>query len=544
LCIDILCLKLGKTLGEQTAEFEVSSEGEIKVNRGKSVQAPNLTGTKKRILVRKKNHHRTDVNSDSVQPDAHILGENFPNENLLDQSNPQLISDLILELEVVDSEQIEVPPGPMEFEGYSEAQNQTLQAQTIDDDAENFPQIFEDSSAQEQIQEDQSKQSELTSYEQDNDLDAPDSYVHREPYRHPKVDPEASRWTPGPRAESCLHEKDVDHCAPKIFGACCPGHGTTALAEYLNSHPQLTSGDRKEHHFFRVTSRPERTVQQYLLDEAPELNPDNLEVNVLDYKEDWHAISLKNFTAFLKPSNIKEILSDTWMNQVARNSISNYIREFPLVGGDRNTIQAFDFDSVYLYGIHGYITLGFIIDVIGRENLKFLIALRNPAYQICSKIAPHAKGDFHWVDRCLDALEYVLDEPEQYDLDWLYAQKKCPLSLFLILENYCYSSVLENWFGFLPKEHFFFIKTEEMRDVSSRLKILQNVADFLKIDPRLYDPKVVKQKYNATDEEERLPKSPAFQRCYELFTLDTSFLTKCNKKLVKILGETKWAWMF
>jgi hypothetical protein len=49
----------------------------------------------------------------------------------------------------------------------------------------------------------------------------------------------------------CFNEDHRTYCLPSLLGACCVGAGTTSLAAYLNAHPQLTFGKKKEHAFFR-----------------------------------------------------------------------------------------------------------------------------------------------------------------------------------------------------------------------------------------------------------------------------------------------------
>ncbi|CAM9215559.1 unnamed protein product, partial [Heterosigma akashiwo] len=100
-------------------------------------------------------------------------------------------------------------------------------------------------------------------------------------YRPLPEDPDADRLEKGPLGQWCKRPEYKDDlqqptksaaCAPKIIGGCCVNSGTTSLAEYMNSHKNLTYGTKKEHQFFRLMQKPEDRLAPYLRDTMPELD--------------------------------------------------------------------------------------------------------------------------------------------------------------------------------------------------------------------------------------------------------------------------------
>lgn len=50
-------------------------------------------------------------------------------------------------------------------------------------------------------------------------------------------------------------------CLPLVLGISCVHCGSSSLAAYLNAHPQLSYGARKEHHFFPDRSNSDRSAR-------------------------------------------------------------------------------------------------------------------------------------------------------------------------------------------------------------------------------------------------------------------------------------------
>ena len=112
------------------------------------------------------------------------------------------------------------------------------------------------SSRQEQVNEQQSKQETNPSLELEwGDYPLEDRHFKQllDAYNAKSETPR--HVGPGNWAEEqiCFLEDSTEYCLPQLFGACCVRSGSTSLAAYLDAHPLMSFGERKEHQAFRFS---------------------------------------------------------------------------------------------------------------------------------------------------------------------------------------------------------------------------------------------------------------------------------------------------
>lgn len=309
---------------------------------------------------------------------------------------------------------------------------------------------------------------------------------------------------PRRRCESCFVEGEQRYCLPSVLGVGTVGSGTTSLAHYLNAHPRLTYGTKKEHHFFRFRfvgdGRSSENGTTATLSTGREVS--------VDLRH-----SSNNGSSFF-PERLAQRGSGTWRA---------FAREFPMRAGETH---AFDFDPVSLgHGAFSRASLAAIVELYAATP-RIVAVLRNPAVQHCRRSDAEA---------CAAALAAA---------DWPAARQRCPRPAVDNFHNYCYAEHVSEWHAAFGKARVHLIKSEELRAHKRRVLVdLLNAAfpDVL-YDERIWPSEaLLAQNLNVHNDARR--DAATFQRCVHVHTRPASFLSDCNRRLVHLNdGDTRWLW--
>ena len=205
----------------------------------------------------------------------------------------------------------------------------------------------------------------------------------------------------------CFVEDGQEFCLPSVIGACCVGAGSTSLARYLNEHPSLDFGVKKEHAFFRFrkyhnrdTRRWSRALKRAMGDSAS--HGAGGQVPFLFGEEDWgfasvdfvttSAVALRQMHSLppqeYNTSDAELRAHRNWDGGLhglqlvqfdPNNRWEDYARQFPSPASHRPI--RFDFDPTY-FGSMTSLASGGAIRRYLSDRVKLLFIFRDPVDQV------------------------------------------------------------------------------------------------------------------------------------------------------------------
>ena len=291
-------------------------------------------------------------------------------------------------------------------------------------------------------------------------------------------------------SSGCYKKEGRWYCLPRMLGVASVGSGTTSLAHYLNNHPVMTYGARKEHHYFRFR---------------------------------------RGGGAMVNVSQ-STIVTSVEATQIGQGGWRTYASEFPM--GDKTF--AFDFDPCYLaHGIFSGPSLNAILELYSGFQLPKIVAVfRHPAKQHCRRLHERKTMD---VVPCATALALK---------DWSHARDVCPVVTVDNFHNYCYAEHVVQWdlhFGGMANVKL--LKSEELWD--DRATVLTDLQNFLLDDVQRHPTSwpsedLLRQTLNVHN---RDVGNPNVQTCIDVHTQPRSFLSECNARLAALRDDDpRWLW--
>jgi hypothetical protein len=316
-------------------------------------------------------------------------------------------------------------------------------------------------------------------------------------------------------------------CLPAVIGVGSVNAGTTSLARYLNAHPLLSYGLRKEHRFFRARglfdTREDTARAARLEREWGGRVPDGHVV--VEYFDGTSALANATWSTGTAGEGVAPGPETPWARQGgAGTAWEYYAREFAAPAG----VVTFDFDPVYLaHGMLSRATLGAMVRLYAAAGTPFpkLVALlRDPAHQHCVRVS----GRVDDAAACAAALS---------ERRWADADAACPQPVRAHFHNYCYVEHVAEWRETAGPGGYLLLKSEELRDPSTRTLVVGGVLHWLGLDPAALPETALDELHN------RHPRDAAdLAICVSIHRRPRTFLTDCNAALADHEADPRWLW--
>lgn len=306
------------------------------------------------------------------------------------------------------------------------------------------------------------------------------------------------------------NESKILHCLPYFFIAGFPRSGTTALYNLISHHPQFAEPLHKEVHWFTHT-------------QFDPTFPNNLK-SVLKYINHFNRVAEK-----IK-QNPNFVTCDA-----SASTLWNGFFHLP------QQMLPFECEVPLL-----------LSNIL--PNAKYVVMLRNPLERLYSdfwyrsryqKNKSNAPQIFHHsIEKVLNL--FITCQSRHSPLQCLYlsaVQEKKEKVKYIKLQASLYYLHMLKWFSVIPRQQFFFIKSEEL--LYNYHEILKDLFEFLNLPPiadKTVLDNVLKSNVNSNEKNHEEYHDKDMRMLNETKLLLRNFFRPFNRKLANLLNDKRFLW--